>query len=76
MSLRLACLLLCLCPLLAGAIPPTAGTDYDLIIRNGHIIDGTGSPWYAADLAIKDGHIAAIGQLADAGSSGRIPVNY
>lgn len=66
MSLRLACLLLCLCPLLAGAIPPPAGTDYDLIIRNGHIIDGTGSPWYAADLAIKDGHIAAIGQLADA----------
>jgi N-acyl-D-amino-acid deacylase len=66
MSVRLVCLLLCLCPLLAGAVAPPAGADYDLIIRNGHIIDGTGSPWYAADLAIKDGRIAAIGQLADA----------
>ncbi|MGE5625830.1 MAG: N-acyl-D-amino-acid deacylase family protein [Bacillota bacterium] len=39
------------------------GPAYDLIIKNGHIIDGTGSPWYAADLGIKDGHIAAIGKL-------------
>ena len=40
--------------------------DYDLVIRNGHIIDGTGSPWYAADIAIRDGHIAAIGHLDSA----------
>ncbi|WP_077514161.1 D-aminoacylase [Rhodanobacter sp. B05] len=66
MVLRLACLLLCLGPLLARAAPPPANAGYDLIIRNGHIIDGTGSPWYAADLAIKDGRIAAIGQLAEA----------
>jgi dihydroorotase/N-acyl-D-amino-acid deacylase len=39
------------------------GQNYDLVIRNGHIIDGTGSPWYAADVAIRDGHIAAIGHL-------------
>ncbi len=37
--------------------------NYDLIIRHGHIIDGTGSPWYAADVAIRDGNIAAIGNL-------------
>src|ERR1035438_4949125 len=37
--------------------------NYDLVIRNGRIIDGTGSPWYAADVAIRDGHIAAIGHL-------------
>jgi len=37
--------------------------NYDLIIRNGHIIDGTGSPWYAADVAIQNGHVAAIGNL-------------
>ena len=40
--------------------------NYDLIIRNGHIIDGTGSPWYAANIAIRDGHIAAIGRLDSA----------
>jgi dihydroorotase/N-acyl-D-amino-acid deacylase len=40
--------------------------NYDLIIRNGHIVDGTGSPWYAADIAIRDGHIAGIGHLSSA----------
>ncbi len=37
---------------------------YDLVIRNGHIIDGTGSPWYAGDIAIQGGRVAAIGQLS------------
>ncbi len=37
---------------------------FDLIIRNGHIIDGTGSPWYAADIAIQNGRIVRIGALA------------
>lgn len=40
--------------------------EYDIVIRHGHIIDGTGSPWYAGDLAIRDGRIAAIGDLSDA----------
>jgi len=40
--------------------------NYDVIIRNGHVIDGTGSPWYAADIAIRDGRIAAIGRLDSA----------
>jgi len=39
---------------------------YDLIIRHGHIIDGTGSPWYSGDVAIQNGRIAVIGQLAEA----------
>jgi N-acyl-D-amino-acid deacylase len=38
--------------------------SYDVIIRNGHIVDGTGSPWYSGDIAIRDGRIAAIGNLA------------
>jgi len=37
-----------------------------MVILNGHVIDGTGSPWYAADLGIRDGRIAAIGRLANA----------
>ncbi|MBZ5593135.1 MAG: D-aminoacylase [Acidobacteriia bacterium] len=43
--------------------------NYDLVMRHGHIIDGTGSPWYAADIAIRDGHIAAIGRLETARAS-------
>ena len=39
---------------------------FDLVITHGHIIDGTGSPWYSGDLGIRDGKIAAIGNLATA----------
>jgi dihydroorotase/N-acyl-D-amino-acid deacylase len=39
---------------------------FDVLIRNGHIIDGTGSPWYVGDIGIRAGRIAAIGYLPDA----------
>jgi len=39
---------------------------FDIIITHGHIIDGTGSPWYSGDIGIRAGHIAAIGSLAAA----------
>lgn len=39
---------------------------YDVIIRGGHILDGTGNPWYAADIGIRDDKIAAIGKLENA----------
>src|SRR5271163_4548980 len=39
-------------------------TPFDLVITNGHIIDGTGSPWYSGDVGIRDGKVAAIGNLA------------
>jgi dihydroorotase/N-acyl-D-amino-acid deacylase len=44
------------------AAPP----EYDIIIRNGQVVDGTGRPAFKADLAIKDGRIARIGNLAGA----------
>ena len=43
-----------------------AAQTFDVLIRNGHIMDGTGSPWYSADLGIRNGRIAAIGRLHDA----------
>ena len=43
-----------------------SSTAFDIVITNGHIIDGTGSPWYSGDLGIREGKIAAIGNLADA----------
>ncbi len=52
--------------------PPTAPTvssqdiAYDVIIRNGRIIDGTGNPWVSGDVAVRGDRIAAIGKLSDA----------
>jgi N-acyl-D-amino-acid deacylase len=67
----LDCLLVRFAGLLLCSIPfcHAAPSSYDLIIRNGHIIDGTGSPWYAGDVAVKDGHIAAVGRLVDASAA-------
>jgi dihydroorotase/N-acyl-D-amino-acid deacylase len=36
---------------------------FDIVITNGRIIDGTGSPWYSGDIGIREGRIAAIGNL-------------
>ncbi|MBQ4578183.1 MAG: D-aminoacylase [Clostridia bacterium] len=44
---------------------------YDIIIRGGTVIDGTGKPGYLADVAVKDGKIAAIGDLS-AASAGKV----
>jgi len=48
-----------------GAFGALHGQDdvYDVIIRNGRIIDGTGSPWYGGDVGIRNGRIVAIGRL-------------
>ena len=60
--------------MLAGINPPGANTleanagvgagpAFDLLITGGRIVDGCGTPWYRADLAVVDGRIAAIGRL-------------
>jgi N-acyl-D-amino-acid deacylase len=53
-------------PLYLLSIIAAFAQPYDLLIRNGHIIDGTGSPWYSGDIAISGGRVALIGHLADA----------
>lgn len=53
--------------LCAGSLTAPA-QKFDLIIRNGHIIDGTGSPWYSGDIGIRNGRIAAVGSLESASS--------
>jgi len=40
--------------------------SFDVVITNGRIIDGTGSPWYSGDIGIRSGKIAAIGNLSAA----------
>ena len=39
--------------------------QFDLILRNGRVVDGMGNPWYRADVAIRDGRVSAIGDLRD-----------
>ncbi len=39
---------------------------YDLLIKNGRVMDGTGNPWFPADVAVQNGRIVAIGKLGDA----------
>ena len=41
----------------------TAAQDFDLILQGGRVVDGMGNPWYRADLGIRGGRIAAIGDL-------------
>jgi len=54
----------CICALTSALlVAPAAAQDHDLLIRGGRIVDGTGNPWFAGDLAIRDGRIAAIGKL-------------
>jgi N-acyl-D-amino-acid deacylase len=39
--------------------------DFDLLIRNGRVVDGTGNPSFVADVGIRDNKIAAIGRLTN-----------
>ncbi len=70
--MRLALLGACLvCGAAFGATAHDAG-PFDLIIANGHVIDGSGSPWYSGDVGIRDGRIAAIGNLSGAVAKKRV----
>ena len=62
-SARLILPLLVLLPLTAFSQAPSFAEPFDAVIINGHIVDGTGSPWYSGEIGILDGHIAAIGDL-------------
>jgi len=50
--------------LLLGVIAVAAAQDFDLLIRGGRIVDGTGNPAWYGDIGINQGKIAAMGHLA------------
>ena len=58
-----------------GALPQeptdralTGPAEYDLVIRNGRVLDGMGNPWIIADVAIRDGKFAKIGHVLAKGA--------
>ena len=48
--------------------PQASFAPYDLVIRNGRVLDGAGNPWIRADVAIKDGRFARIGRVPERGT--------
>ena len=66
-----------LAPLLAIGVALSGGVlllraqsgSYDVIIRGGRIVDGTGNPWFSGDVAVRNGRIAAVGRLPNATAS-------
>ncbi|HUF46267.1 MAG TPA: D-aminoacylase [Vicinamibacterales bacterium] len=67
---RASSILACLVAVLAvGPIDPVAhqqtAAPYDLVIRNARVLDGTGNPWFPADIGIRNGRIATVGRIGD-----------
>ena len=53
-----------------GSCVQAADAPYDVVLRGGRIVDGTGAPWYVADVGIRDGKIMKIGRIsAEAGTT-------
>lgn len=49
-----------------GSVSAAQAPEFDIVIRHGRIVDGSGNPWYRADLGIRDKRIVAIGDLSHA----------
>jgi N-acyl-D-amino-acid deacylase len=68
-----AVLLLVVCSVWLSAQAPSA--TYDLLIRGGRIVDGTGNPWFAGDVGIRGDRIVAVGRLSAARATREIDAN-
>src|SRR5882762_5324821 len=47
----------------------TQAPPYDVLIRNGRMLDGSGNPWLAADIGIRGGRIVDIGRIGNAATT-------
>src|ERR1700688_3696100 len=74
-TLQRRVLLVAVIALSCSSLWSAAPLSFDIVIANGHIIDGTGSPWYSGDIGIRGGRIAAIGNLSDAQRTRTIDVH-
>jgi N-acyl-D-aspartate/D-glutamate deacylase len=66
-GLSIACAFaVCVAVFLTAPAWPAEETPYDLVIRNGKIVDGTGNPWFLGDVAIRGDRIVAVGRVPSA----------
>lgn len=65
----------CFCPPLSISSLLAQNPTFDILIRNGKVVDGSGNPWVRADIGIQNGRIARIGQLQDATATKTIDAN-
>jgi len=56
----------------APAAPPRATARFDVVFLGGRVVDGTGAPWFRADVGISGDRIAAIGDLSRLAAKRRI----
>ncbi|HXP22622.1 MAG TPA: D-aminoacylase [Candidatus Sulfotelmatobacter sp.] len=69
---RLCVSLICFALLLLTGIALAQHPRYDFIISGVRVVDGTGAPWFAADIGVVGDHIAAIGDLSKASAAKRL----
>ena len=58
------CSMLIACGLVTRAADEKPIGKYDVVITGGRVVDGTGAPWFVADVGIRDGRIARVGRIA------------
>ena len=66
--LRMLLLVLVGCLVADGA----RAADYDLIVAGGRVVDGTGAPWFRADVGVRGDRIVAVGNLEKASAKRRV----
>ena len=63
MNRTIAIFLLSVAISIGGGVLAVAGDGFDVLLKGGRVVDGTGAPWYVADIAVRDGKIIGIGRL-------------
>src|SRR5687767_14893035 len=69
-------LIFALALLAATAATASAQQSFDVLIRGGRVIDGSGNPWFPADVGIRGGKIVAVGDLSASSASRTIDATH